>query len=158
MRLSRESEYGLSALIFLARHPRQSILPIREIARATGLPQSFLAKIFRKLAQHGLVRSFRGVRPGYSLTRPPKQVKVRELLDAIEGPDLFQRCIFWSNRCDGSHPCPLHRGWNKIKPGLVGFLEHTTLDDLSKRSSRMGSLTPRGAPSRDTPNGRGERA
>lgn len=121
VKFSRESEYGLKGLLFLAKQPPGSILLLFEIAKASGLPQSFLAKIFQKLVHHGVLRSFRGAIRGYALGRPPKEISIREILEAIEGPDLFGRCIFWNNQCGNENPCPLHERWGKVKPQFVEF-------------------------------------
>jgi len=133
VRFTRESEYGLNALMFLARQPAGSVLPLCDIARASGLPENFLAKTFQKFAHHGVVRSFRGARRGYSLAQEAHALRLRDLIEAVEGPRVFERCIFWSNHCDGDNPCPLHDGWSRLKPELVAFLERTTLGDLVAR-------------------------
>lgn len=132
MKFTRESEYGLKGLLFLAQQPPGKVMPLSEIARYQNLPHSFLAKIFQKLVQHGLVKSFRGATRGYALATPPKEISTREVLTAIEGPDLFERCIFWNDPCGGDNPCALHDGWKKTKPQFVEFLEQTTLEDLSQ--------------------------
>lgn len=132
MKFSRESEYGLKGLLFLAQQPPGRTLPLFEIANASRLPRSFLAKIFQKFVQHGLVRSQRGRQRGYALTRPPKEISTREVLEAIEGPDLFEQCIFWKDQCGHDNPCPLHEGWGKLKPLFVEFMEQTTLEELAQ--------------------------
>lgn len=132
MKFGRESEYGLKGLLFLAREPAGRILPLLEIAKATDLPQSFLAKIFQKFVQHGVLKSYRGAIRGYALARPPKEIKAREVLEAIEGPDLFERCIFWNDRCGDVNPCALHDGWKQVKPQFVQYLGRTTLHDLAQ--------------------------
>lgn len=132
MHLSRESEYGLKAMIYLAQQPPATVLTLHQIAEAKDLPVGFLAKTLQKLARHGLLQSFRGRRRGYSLARDPSQIRVRELLEAIEGPDLTQRCIFWGRRCGDSNPCLLHAGWREIKPRLAEFLETMTLASLAQ--------------------------
>lgn len=144
MKFTRESEYGLNALVFLARQPAGCVLPLSEIARAAGLPENFLAKTFQKFAHHGVVRSFRGARRGYSLAHEPHTLRLRDLIEAVEGPRVFERCIFWSNHCNGDNPCPLHDGWSRLKPELVAFLEHTTLGDLVARREGTGPGSVRG--------------
>jgi Rrf2 family protein len=135
MKLSRESEYGIQGLIHLAQQPKGIVMQLAAIAEAQGLPQSFLAKIFQKFTQYGLVRSFRGATRGYSLNRPASEISLREVLEAIEGPGLFERCIFWSDRCGEDNPCMLHDGWKQIKPKLTAMLEVTTLHDLVRRAT-----------------------
>ncbi len=132
MHLSRESEYGLKALIYLAQQPPATVLTLHQIAEASDLPVGFLAKTFQKLVRHGLVESFRGRRRGYCLARDASKVPLRELLEAIEGPDLTQRCVFWGRRCGDSNPCLLHTGWREIKPHLTEFLEKMTLAMLAR--------------------------
>src|SRR5262245_41714190 len=116
MRLSKESEYGLKGLVFLAQQPPGTVMLLRDIAAAQGLPQSFLAKIFQKFVQHGLARSYRGKVRGFALAKPPTAVPLKEVLQAVEGPDLFERCIFWNEHCGGDDPCPLHGAWGQVKP------------------------------------------
>jgi Rrf2 family protein len=82
-----------------------------------------------------VVRSFRGARRGYSLAREPRTFRLRDLIETVEGPGVFERCIFWSNRCNGDNPCSLHEGWSRLKPDLVRYLEHTTLADLAGRAA-----------------------
>lgn len=130
MKLSRESEYGLEGLSVLAKQPPGTVMPLNEIATAQGLPQYFLAKIFQKLVQHGIVRSYRGKQRGYALARPPQEIHLKEVLEAIEGPDLFDRCIFWGSHCADLNPCLLHERWKELKPRFIAMMEQTTLEDL----------------------------
>lgn len=137
MKLGRESAYGIEGLLTLAAKPSGTALPLRDIASARGAPQSFLAKIFQKLTRHGIVCSFRGAGRGYALARSPNKIKLKEILLAIEGPDIFERCIFWSDQCTDSNPCPLHEQWKQIKEKAFGkLMDETTLADLMKRTAR----------------------
>ena len=135
MKLSRESEYGIQGLIHLAQQPAGTVMQLAAIADAQALPQSFLAKIFQKFTQYGLVRSFRGATRGYTLGRPADEITLKEVLEAVEGPGFFERCIFWSNRCAEENPCVLHEGWKQIKPTLTAMMEETTVQDLVRRAT-----------------------
>lgn len=133
MKLSKESEYGLAGLAYLTRQRPGTILMLRDVARARGLPQRFLAKIFRKLTRVGVLTSYRGRQRGYALARPPAAITVREILEGIEGTDVFTRCVFWSNRCSDDHPCLLHDMWKSVRPELMAMMERITLDDVARR-------------------------
>lgn len=135
MKLSRETEYGLMGLVHLAQQPEGTMMQPAAIAEAQGLPQSFLAKIFQKLTQYGMVRSFRGATRGYTLGRPPADITLREVLEIIEGAGLFEPRIFWSHRCAEDNPCILNEGWKQIKPKLTAMMEVTTLQDLARRAA-----------------------
>ena len=154
MRLSRESEYGLEALRVLAAQPPGVVMLVRDIATAGGLPESFLSKIFQKLRRHGVALAHRGAVRGYSLAKPPSAISVREVLEAIEGPGLFDRCVFWQARCDPQRLCCLHSRWARVRPELRRLLEGTTLeqfDSTPRRSGRRQQLEGRARP-----NGRAE--
>ncbi len=133
MKLGRESAYAIEGLLVLAAKPFGTTMLLRDIAVSREVPQSFLAKIFQKLTRAGIVLSFRGAVRGYSLARRPKEIKVKEIFLAIEGPDLFDRCIFWSDRCADSNPCPMHFRWKRVRQRITGeLMERTTLADLAK--------------------------
>ena len=136
MKLGRESAYAIEGLLVLAKKPLGTAMLLRDIAASRGVPKSFLAKIFQKLTRSGIVSSSRGAIRGYALARRPKEIKVKEIFVAIEGPDLFDRCFFWSDRCADSNPCPMHFRLKRVKRQIIGkLMERTTLADLAKRTA-----------------------
>lgn len=136
MKLSRESEYALEGLKVLATQPVGKIMLLRTIAALGALPDRFLAKIFQKLSRHNIVRSHRGVVRGYSLARSAGSIDLREILEAIEGPNLLDQCLFWpSRRCDPQRPCSLHQQWLALRPTLQQMLGATTLEQIASGPS-----------------------
>lgn len=132
MTFSRECEYALMGLAALAAEAGTRPLMLSEIAAREKLPLSFLSKIFHKLIKHGLIVSHRGVQRGYTLTRDARAIPLRAILEAIEGPDLFERCVF-SHRCCGEEsPCLIHLAWRDVRPQVQAAFENTTLHDLVK--------------------------
>ncbi|HXH12424.1 MAG TPA: Rrf2 family transcriptional regulator [Alphaproteobacteria bacterium] len=143
MKLSRESAYGIEGLLVLAANSAGRVMLLSDIAASRGVSQSFLAKIFQKLSRHGIVRSFRGSIRGYALALPPKEIKLKEILAAIEGPEIFERCIFWSDGCSDINPCPLHNRWKKIRQEFIeGLMERTTLADLMESPLQESRWSP----------------
>jgi Rrf2 family protein len=130
MRLTKESEYALRGLAILAISPSGSFASPAEIADAQNLPPSFLAKIFQKLARHGLLTAGRGPGSGYALARPPASITVRQILESVEGPELFQHCILWSGHNE-ENPCPLHEHVKAYLPMLTARLEAITLAEYA---------------------------
>ena len=161
MTFSRECEYALKGLAALAAEDGARPLMLSEIAARESLPLSFLSKIFQKLLKHGLVVSHRGVRRGYTLAREAKAIPVRSVLEAIEGPDLFDRCVFWHHRCADEAPCLIHPAWRDVRPQLKQVFEQTTLQDLvDARAAAAGEpIVPRrrhrSLPSSPSAGGRG---
>ncbi len=132
MKLARESEYALGGLLALAKKPFGTTMLLRDIAVSAKIPESFLSKIFQKLARAGVLQSSRGAVRGYALARRTKDIKVKDVFLAIEGPELFDRCIFWSERCAESDPCPMHFRWKRIRQQAAEMMERTTLADLAR--------------------------
>lgn len=130
MRLTRETDYALQGLAALAQRSGSPV-PLAELADSEDLPASFLAKIFQKLARHGILQSVRGAGNGYVLATSLESLSVLQVIEAVEGSDYLDRCIFWGGRCGGDNPCVLHDRWAQLKPQLQAMLERTTVADLS---------------------------
>ncbi len=130
MRLSRESQYGLLGLCYLAQREPGIIVQVAQISTEANLPKAFLAKIFRKLALSGILHSYRGKERGFSLARPPSEISVREVIEAVEGPDFFKRCIFWSGHCSEEEPCMLHGIWKDLRPRVSARLGDLSMAQL----------------------------
>ncbi len=142
MRLTRETEYALRGLAALTRRSDPAPVPLAELAEAEGLPPSFLAKIFQKLSRHGILQSVRGAGNGYSLATAPESLSVLRVIEAVEGSDYMDRCMFWGGRCGSENPCVLHERWAEVKPGLRAMLETTTLADLAGTAESRAAEAP----------------
>lgn len=129
MPLTRESEYALLGLkVLLGRTGGESV-SVAEIAAAQDLPQPFLAKVFLKLAQSGILASRRGRGHGYRLAREPAEVLVRDVIEAVEGSAVLERCFLWEGHCHDANPCPLHFRFKALLPEFRAVLESVTLAD-----------------------------
>ncbi len=69
------------------------------------------------------------------MARLPREIKLEQILEAIEGPDLLGRCIFWSEHCSDATPCPLHHRWKGMSKPLTEALLKETLEDLATGSA-----------------------
>ncbi|HET7263976.1 MAG TPA: Rrf2 family transcriptional regulator [bacterium] len=147
MKLSRESEYGLVGLVYLARQRAGTVMAVKAIAAAEALPAMFLAKTFSRLARHGILRSYRGRRRGYQLARSAREISVREILEGIEGPDLFTHCVFWSKSCSEERPCALHETWKAIRPQARDLASKMTLADCAEDRASHAEVSPVAVPS-----------
>ncbi len=137
MQLTKESEYALKGLAFLASQPHGTTVSLADTAKAQALPASFLAKIFQKLTRHGLLAAERGPGSGYSLARPPASITMREILEAVEGPRALESCLLWPGHCADGDPCPLHHRLKAIRPVLDALLDAVTLAEYAAESPHM---------------------
>ena len=86
MKLSRTVAYALQATLQLAESDNKGPTPCSRLASEGGMPERFLLQILRSLVTHGILQSTRGVDGGYALVKPPDEISVLEVIEAIEGP------------------------------------------------------------------------
>lgn len=115
----------------LAKKPAGTTMQLRDIAAAARVPPNFLAKIFQKLARANILTSSRGAVRGYALAHRPNAIRVKDVFVAVEGSDLFDRCIFWRDRCADISPCPMHSQWKEVRRGIAGTMQRITLAQVA---------------------------
>ena len=132
MELTRKGEYAIRGIIYLAQQPPGRVSLISEIAVAAGVPQSFLAKIFQSFAKLGLVTSARGTGGGFVLARPASVITLREVVEAVEGPIVPNRCLLGSACDKGGEPCMAHTVWKRVQTEVVNILDSVTIEALAR--------------------------
>jgi Rrf2 family iron-sulfur cluster assembly transcriptional regulator len=130
MVLTRAGGYGIFGVIYLAKQPKGKVVSLSEVSNTEGIPEKFLAKIFQSLTRSGLIRSHRGARGGFSLTRPANEITVKELLEAIQGPICFAKCLEELEECDRKDICKLRKVIQKAQDNTVKVLTQSTLADI----------------------------
>ena len=131
MLLSRTSEYALQALIHLAVQPTGQPVLNRDVARHLGLPAPYLTKILKGLVQRGLVQSHKGRGGGYAIQRAALDVTVREVVELVEGPSVFQGCLLGLKVCADATACPVHHAWAPLKASMLGLLDRRTVGSMA---------------------------
>ncbi len=138
MKLTKETEYALEGLTSLATYPEGTVILAADLADAVCTSTGFMSKIMQRLAVAKIVRGHRGNPRGYSLAKPAGRISVRDVVESLEGDDIFERCIFWSEPCSEVNACPLHDVWKRVRPQVRSQLSELSLRDLvrKKRKSR----------------------
>jgi Rrf2 family iron-sulfur cluster assembly transcriptional regulator len=128
---SRSAEYAIRAVIHLATLPQGQLLLSRKIAEETGIPAHFLAKILQDLARRGFLRSVKGPSGGFCLKRPAERIALVNIVDAVDGPAAFERCLEAFEECNAEAPCGLHDGWIALRSRIMDYLERTTIAEAA---------------------------
>lgn len=129
--LSKSTEYGLRAMLYVAARPDRAYVPIREISDELGISFHFLTKTLQKLTRKGLLVSYRGPGGGVALSRRPDRIALMDVVLAVEETDLFTSCILGLAGCGEKKPCPLHKQWARERSGLETMFRRTTLAKLA---------------------------
>jgi Rrf2 family protein len=87
--ISNKSRYGIKALLALAEFYNSGLLSIKDIASRCDIPHQFLEQIFNRLGKAGIIKSTRGKNGGYELAKPPEQITVLHIVNALEGDIEF---------------------------------------------------------------------
>lgn len=132
MELTRKGEYAIRGIIYLAQQPPGRVSLISEIAAAAEVPQTFLAKIFQSFAKLGLVTSSRGTGGGFMLARPASAITLREVVEAVEGPIVPNRCLLGSPCDRGAGTCRVHGTWQQVQSEVVRILDGVTIETLAQ--------------------------
>src|SRR5262245_43264838 len=134
VQLTKGVEYGIEGILYLARRDDGRPALIREISRATAIPETFLSKIFQRLASKGLISSRRGFKGGFRLARPAGHITLREIIEALQGPIEFHRCLDHLRARGRRQRCHVRRIFRKVQRRVASILEQTTLEDLQAAS------------------------
>ena len=134
MLYSKSAQYAIQALIALAIKQNDTPLIISEIAEEFNIPQRFLSKIIQTLANHGLVKTFRGRHGGVMLGRQARDIKVSDIVEVVDGPiSMTEMCVIGFDVCSDEAICPFHTSWVKIREEIQILLESENLEDLAKK-------------------------
>lgn len=132
MLYSATTEYAIRALAYMATLPPGQRILARDLADATRVPRQFLGKILHRLARHGLLESAKGRGGGFRFARPPESIRLAEVVDLVEGPDLLGHCVLGLESCDDTQPCPLHDHWDVVREKMRDRMHGATLADLGR--------------------------
>jgi Rrf2 family protein len=89
LNISSKSKYGVGALLALAEFYNSGLLQIKDIASRCDIPHQYLEQIFNRLGKTGIIKSTRGKKGGYELAKPPEQITVLHIVNALEGDIEF---------------------------------------------------------------------
>lgn len=136
MRLSTRTRYGTRAVVELARHYEDGPLPLHLIAQEQDLSVKYLEQLMTTLKSGNLVRSFRGVKGGYMLSKSPDKINMSDVFVCLEGPNCTVDCIEDNPTCDRVSTCPMQPLWRQLNDAIMHVFQGITLQDLIERQSQ----------------------
>ncbi|HZR99210.1 MAG TPA: Rrf2 family transcriptional regulator [Chloroflexota bacterium] len=132
MKISMRSDYGGRALLYLAERYGQGPIQSAEIAAQQNIPETYLEQLLVVLRRAGLVRSLRGPAGGHMLARPPRDIRLGEVIAAMEGPPQTLACSD-QRGCRVNPGCVLHEVWSELESASRAIVDRVTLADLLER-------------------------
>lgn len=139
MRLSTKGHYGLKAMFDLAQHFGSDPIPLKSVAERQNLPEYYLEQLIAVLRKAGLVKSVRGAQGGYILAKNPEEIKVGDIIRALEGPIAPVECVneFVPTECDNADHCITRSVWARVRDSIVDVLDSISLDDMCRDAEKV---------------------
>lgn len=132
MQITRQADYAIRAVRYLAHQGENQRSATSTVAKEMSIPPSFLAKIISQLSIAGLLHTSRGARGGVTLARDPKDISLLDVVEAIDGPILLNECVGDPGECEFANDCAMHPIWLEAQETLVKRLRETNFASLIK--------------------------
>jgi Rrf2 family protein len=143
LRLSKKVDYGLMALMHLARHAERSSWSAREIAEKYDIPLELMAKILQKMVRQGLLVSHHGTNGGYTLARPADRISTAEVIEAIEGPLHLTSCVSDDGLCLQFDKCNVKSPIQRLNDSVIQMLSQITIAQMNQQQQTDAKPEPR---------------
>jgi Rrf2 family transcriptional regulator, iron-sulfur cluster assembly transcription factor len=130
MFLTTKSKYAVIAMVDLASHQQNTPHKLEEIAQNQEIPASYLEQIFALLRKSDIISSHRGPGGGYSLNKTPKEIKILDIISAVEEPLNMTRCL-GEESCikKNNKKCQTHDLWKGLSDNIKEYFSSKTLND-----------------------------
>lgn len=131
---SKKCEYGLQAVLYLATKENGEVVPSDEIAKKLSIPKEFISKILQSLTASGIVDSKKGKSGGFFLAKKPTRIYLIDIVAAIDGLEIFNKCVLGFPNCSPDQPCPVHDKWGELRTKAYDMLTKETLDQFKEKT------------------------
>ncbi len=138
---SKKCELALQAVLFLSPKGKDELFSAGQIASKLNAPKEFVSKILQTLTKIGIVGSKKGKFGGFYLATDPSEIRLVDIVIAIDGLEIFHKCVLGFKGCNFEQPCPVHQKWRDLREKTYKILSSETLADLRDLTiSKINSL------------------
>ena len=141
MQILATTEAAIRAMVYLAMAGPGKRVSGEEICQKQEIAPALLIKSLRPFVRNGLVATVRGVGGGFGLAKPAESITLLEIIEAVQGPIVFNECLLKSDNCERVAFCPVHPVWREIRENTEKTLSLWTLSDLARSGRARGSLS-----------------
>ena len=137
--ISRETDYACRVILHLAMLPPGERVTTQEIAKQRIVPRALIRRVVTRLSAAKLVTTTRGNGGGLALARPPGEINLQNVVEAMDGAIALNTCVIYPRECPLMKKCPVHEAWARARAALVSELSAATFDQLAKRGRILGA-------------------
>lgn len=134
LRITKVTDYGVVIMTHFAQRPHEAVLTAKDIAHETHVPLPMVSKILKILTKNGLLASHRGVKGGYALPRPAKDINLAEIVFALDGPIAMTECSDddHAGDCRIEESCRVRVNWQRITTEVKNALSKINLAEMGE--------------------------
>ncbi len=137
MELSCRGRYATRAMVELAAHDTGKPIPLSQIAENQDISRKYLQQLMAGLRRAGLVHVVKGFKGGFMIARPPDQIRVGDILRALEGDLALVECVRHDHICDRVEACRTRDLWSEATRVLENYFDSITLADLASENGDL---------------------
>lgn len=135
--LSNTCKYAIRSVVYLSVYASDTKkIGVKEISEALDIPSPFLGKIMQTLARKKILNSIKGPHGGFSLGRPAVDISIMDIVQIIDGTDIFDICLVRTTHCSDEEPCGIHDKITALRKEMKETFINQTIDDLSTEFKR----------------------
>ena len=131
---SKACELGIQAVLFLSIKKEKLIFSAEDISKEMKVPKEFVSKVLQILTSSGIVGSKKGKSGGFYLAKSPSQIKLINIVEAIDGLESFNSCVLGFPGCSSENPCPVHNKWGMLREEAFKMLSEESLEQLREKT------------------------
>ena len=129
-------------MVDLARHYGNGLVPLKDVAQRQGISEKYLWNLVAPLKTVALIRSTRGSSGGFTLTKAPSEINMKEIVCALEGYLCLVECVEDSSVCNRVQICATRDLWSALSEKIIQTLESVTLQDMIENRVRKETSQP----------------
>jgi Rrf2 family protein len=133
---SRQCEYALQAVLYLALKPAGERVSIKDLTRRLAIPYHFLAKILQDLTRKGILVSVKGPGGGFGLAAPAERITLFQIVEAVDGTDFTKTCVLGFPECSGRNPCAVHETWAELRDRIQLMLAERNIAQMARATRK----------------------
>ncbi len=131
---SKTCELGLQAVLFLSIKKEKRIFNASEVSKELKVPKEYVSKVMQILTESGIIGSKKGKNGGFYLAKSPSSIKLIDIVEAIDGLEIFNNCVLGFPGCSSDNPCPVHDKWGALRDDAYKMLSTETLEQLKEKT------------------------
>lgn len=140
MNFNKTTEYTFRILSFMAEDESR-IYSVDEVFNKLQIPYRYLRKLMTNLTKSEFIDSIQGKNGGYKISKKLKNIKLLDILNAVDPDYLLAKCFFGFDNCALQPTCTMHDQWTDVRTNIINILENTSLADIKQGNNQNQILT-----------------